>query len=87
MSFSNVENEVLANEIQKVVDDLKSQGIKAETTEHEVVGLGDIVEKSLNKLGITQQRFKEFFSLKECNCTERKDFLNKLFSWKLNKGK
>ena len=44
MSFSNVENEVLANEIQKVVDDLKSQGIKAETTEHEVVGKGDIVE-------------------------------------------
>jgi copper oxidase (laccase) domain-containing protein len=87
MSFNNVENEVLANEIQKVVDDLKSQGITAETTEHEVVGLGDIVEKSLNKLGITQQRFKEFFNLKECNCTERKNFLNKLFSWKLNKGK
>lgn len=86
MSFSREDNTVLANEIQKVIDDLKSRGINENTTEHEVVGLGDVVESTLSRFGITQERFKQFFNLQECNCTERKKFLNGLFSWKLRKG-
>jgi hypothetical protein len=86
MSFSREDNAVLIDQIQKVVDDLKSRGITENTTEHEVIGLGDVVESALNKFGITQERFKQFFNLQECNCTERKKFLNGLLSWKLRKG-
>lgn len=86
MSLNNSENELLANDVQKIVDELKSRGIKHNTTETEVVGLGDVVESALKSVGITQERFKQLFGLKECNCTERKDFLNNLLSWKLKKG-
>ena len=61
--------------------DLKSQGVKLNTTESEMTGLGDVVEASLQKFGITEERFKKWFNLKECNCTERKKWLNNLFSW------
>ena len=43
---------------------------------------GDVVESTLQKFGITEERFKEWFNLSECNCGKRKKFLNNLFSWK-----
>jgi hypothetical protein len=72
-------------EMDQIIAELKTQGINHNTTEQEVVGLGDVVEGVLNKFGITQERFKTFFGLKECNCTERKKYLNNLFSWHANK--
>lgn len=72
-------------EMDKVIQELKNRGIDATTTENDVVGLGDIVENVLTTFGITQERFKSWFGLKECNCTERKKFLNNLFSWHVNK--
>jgi hypothetical protein len=50
------------------------------------VGLGDIVEKALQSFGITEEKFKEWFHLKECNCSKRKAWLNNLFSWKKSKS-
>jgi hypothetical protein len=50
------------------------------------VGLGDIVETALKSVGITEERFKEFFNLKECNCSKRKAWLNRIFSWKKNQA-
>jgi hypothetical protein len=50
-----------------------------------MTGLGDVVESVLTNMGITQERFKEWFSLKECNCNKRKQWLNNLFSWKKSK--
>jgi len=44
-------------------------------------GLGDLVEYLLNKVGITEDRFKRWFRLKDCTCSYRKDWLNKLWSW------
>lgn len=87
MSTNKNDNESIRNDVQTLVEELKSQGIKHNSKEHEIVGLGDIIEQTLNKLGITQERFKQLFGLKECNCTERKEFLNNVLSWKIRKGK
>jgi hypothetical protein len=72
-------------EMQPVIDELKAKGIDFNASESDIVGLGDVVESVLTKFGITQDRFKAWFGLKECNCTERKKWLNNLFSWKVNK--
>lgn len=72
-------------ELDSAIKELKNQGINYDSKEETIVGLGDIIEATLTRLGITQERFKEFFGLRECNCTERKKFLNNLFSWKVNK--
>ena len=75
----------IKQEMDKVIQELESKGINHTTTEQQVVGLGDVVESSLQKFGITQERFKSWFGLQECNCTKRKKYLNNLFSWKVNK--
>ena len=79
---SGNKNEDIKNEMDPVIEELKRKGIKHNSKETEMVGLGDLVEETLKKLGITEERFKQWFDLKECNCTERKKFLNNLFSWR-----
>jgi uncharacterized HAD superfamily protein len=71
-------------EINEVIKDLENQGINVNSHLEKTVGLGDIVESTLKKFGITEERFKEWFNLKECNCSKRKKWLNGLFSWKVN---
>jgi hypothetical protein len=70
-------------DMNKVISELEKQGIKANSYKvpSDKEGLGDVVEATLLKVGITEQRFKDFFGLKECNCTKRKQWLNGLFSW------
>ena len=72
-------------EMQPVMDELKKQGVSHNTTEAEMTGLGDVVEATLEKFGVTQERFKSWFGLQECRCTERKKWLNNLFSWQKKK--
>lgn len=85
--ISKEENNAIKQDIDTVIKKLESMGIdKNDYLKGEVVGLGDIVESALQSLGITQERFKQFFNLKECNCTKRKAWLNSLFSWKKNQG-
>lgn len=71
-------------EINEVVQELESKGIdvNAHLTEEGQVGLGDVVEAALQKFGITEEKFKKWFNLKECGCTKRKKWLNGIFSWK-----
>ena len=72
-------------EINLVIKELEKQGVDVNShITGDVVGLGDVVEATLKKLGITEERFKKWFNLKECNCTKRKKWLNGLFSWKVN---
>ena len=82
MSITPQQNKELKQEIQPVIDDLKKKRVKFNSTESEVAGLGDLVESTLQSFGITEERFKSWFNLKECNCNERKKWLNNLFSWK-----
>ena len=75
------------DDMNRVISELEKQGVKVNDYRRagHNEGLGDIIEATLTKLGITQQRFKDFFNLKECNCTKRKKWLNGLFSWHNNK--
>ena len=72
------------NEIDDVINELEKRGvyIPAYEDEYDQLGLGDVVEATLNKFGITEERFKKWFNLQECNCSKRKAWLNKFFSIK-----
>tara|TARA_Y100000114_G_C11702110_1_gene298963 strand:- start:412 stop:660 length:249 start_codon:yes stop_codon:yes gene_type:complete len=76
------ENNSIKQEMQPVIDELKSKGVKFNSNENEIQGLGDLVETTLKTFGVTEERFKSWFNLKECNCKERKRWLNNLFSWR-----
>jgi len=68
------------NEMDKVIKELEEQGVNVDATE--MTGLGDLVEAALTKFGVTEERFKSWFNLKECNCSKRKAWLNKVFRWR-----
>lgn len=85
--ISKEENNALKQDIDTVINKLQSMGIdKNSHMTGDTVGLGDIVESALQSVGITEERFKQFFNLKECGCSKRKAWLNSLFSWKKNQG-
>lgn len=73
----------IEDELDGVISDLESRGIRPniDPVNFHTRGLGDVVESVLNKFGITQERYKQWFHLEECDCTKRKEWLNKLFSW------
>lgn len=66
--------------MDEVIKDLEAQNISLDVVDE--TGLGDLVENVLTKFGITEERFKSWFNLKECGCSKRKKYLNKLLSWK-----
>jgi len=74
----------IKNEMDEVINQLEKRGVQFNHGD-DMTGLGDVVESVLTNMGITQERFKEWFSLKECNCNKRKKWLNNLFSWKKSK--
>lgn len=84
--LSPEENNAIKQEMDKVIHELENSGIDPNSHKKEIVGLGDIVESALQSFGITEERFKAWFNLKECNCSKRKAYLNNLFSWKKNQG-
>ena len=76
-------------EMNNVIEKLEKQGINSNShmdANVDQMGLGDVVEKTLQSFGITEEKFKEWFNLKECNCSKRKAWLNNLFSWKKSKS-
>jgi len=75
----------IRDEMNQVIKELQNRGvgINSHMNQEKVQGLGDVVEDVLTKFGITQERFKKWFNLKECSCTQRKKWLNGLFSWKV----
>ena len=89
------ENKRMKVEINSVIKDLEQKGIDVNAhlkdknfgDDANTKGLGDLVEETLQKFGITEERFKQWFNLKECNCTKRKKWLNGLFKWKVTQGK
>ena len=85
MSDPANDNADIQKDMDPVIHELEKQGISFNTREGDFVGLGDVVESTLSTFGITQERFKEWFNLRECNCNQRKKWLNNLFSWKKSK--
>lgn len=79
----NEENASIREEMDKAISKLESLGIDPNShNKEDTTGLGDVVESVLKSFGITEERFKHWFNLKECGCTKRKAYLNNLFSWK-----
>ena len=80
----STENDKIKEEMNPVIEELKKQGISIDchTRDPDLTGLGDVVEGVLQSFGVTEERFKQWFNLKECNCKERKKWLNNLLSWK-----
>jgi|TARA_Y100000817_G_scaffold219090_1_gene172678 hypothetical protein len=72
------------HEINKVINELEKEGVSLDNID-EMTGLGDVVEGVLIKFGVTEERFKKWFNLRECNCSKRKQWLNKIFSWRKRK--
>ena len=75
--------DTVRSDMNKVISELEKKGVRVNSYRRaeDNEGLGDIVEETLISLGITEQRFKNFFGLKECNCSKRKKWLNGMFSW------
>ena len=74
-------NDKIKAEMQPVIEELERKGVSFNVKEDEFTGLGDVVESTLQTFGITEERFKAWFNLNECNCAKRKKWLNNLFSW------
>ncbi len=73
-------NDEIRPEMDQVIQELENKGINPDMNP-KVTGLGDVVEAALNKFGVTQERYKNWFGLEECSCTKRKKWLNSVFSW------
>jgi|688.fasta_scaffold06581_14 hypothetical protein len=73
------------SDLNKTIEEMERMGLHPNSHRDNEIGLGDIVEHILNKMGITEEKFKQWFNLDECNCSKRKQWLNGLLSWKKNK--
>lgn len=82
------ENNAIKQEMDQVIKALENAGVgpNAHQNNNDTTGLGDVVESVLKSVGITEEKFKSWFNLRECNCSKRKAYLNNLFSWKKNQG-
>lgn len=80
--MSEMNNDEIREDMTPVIEELERRGVNFNTKEGEYVGLGDVVESTLQAFGITEERFKQWFNLRECNCAKRKKWLNNLFSWR-----
>lgn len=77
-----ISNEQIQKDMEPVIAELEKQGVTFNSKEEEFVGLGDVLESTLQTFGVTEERFKAWFNLQECNCSKRKKWLNNLFSWR-----
>jgi len=75
----------IRREIENVIGELEKIGVTPNSHMiNNVPNLKEVIDNTLTSSGITQERFLEWFSLKECNCTKRKAWLNSIFRWKKN---
>lgn len=79
-------NEVISDLEKNGVDVNSIHGLSGDDKEYPIL-LGDAIEKALQKFGITEEKFKKWFGLKECGCSKRKKWLNGLFSWRARRHK
>jgi len=74
-----IDNRTILNELVPVIRELEKKGIKH--NDYYEQGLGDIIETTLKQFGITEEKFKNWFNLKECDCMGRKKWLNSVLHW------
>ena len=77
----------IRREIENVIGELEKAGVAPNSyIMNNVPNLKEVIDNTLASCGITQERFLEWFSLKECNCTKRKAWLNSILAWRKNLG-
>lgn len=74
-------NEQKKQKLDQVISELESQGIQPHSVRNSE-GLGNTLEKAFSKFGITEDLIKEWTGLKECGCTKRKQWLNRVFPYR-----
>lgn len=87
------ERKAQEDKLDRAIEHLKSQGLSLKKIE-EIMGiesasrgLGDTIEKTLSKFGITSKIVEKIMGTKGCGCNERKDWLNKIFPYSKKKKK
>ena len=85
--MSEPSNAEIQHQMTPVIRELEKKGISFNTKENDFTGLGDVVETTLQKFGITEEKFQAWFNLTGCNCAAMKKWLNNIFSWRKNKNK
>lgn len=76
--------EEIRKDVETVIQRFNNNGVKLNEIPEDLdrEGLGDLAEQIFNKLGWTEERWKAMWGLKECGCSRRKKWLNKIMSWK-----
>lgn len=69
----------LENTAEKAIQEMKDAGVDINKQSE---GLGDTIEKVLNKFGINQEKIEKILGGPGCGCSERKTWFNKIFSYK-----
>ena len=61
---------------------MEKQGVTVENYTKQTEGLGDLVGGVLSKLGISEERIKQWSGLGGCGCDKRKKFLNTILPFR-----
>ncbi len=69
-----------------LIDNFKEENIDELSVPHAAEsrgGLGDVIEKVMNKMGVTHERMEKIFGVDSegCGCGKRKKFLNSLWPY------
>jgi len=85
-NYENLSDEQLAD---RVIHEFKADGVDEYVDSHaeDRKGLGDTIEKTFSKFGITSKVIEKIMGTKGCGCNERKNWLNKIFPYNKKKKK
>ena len=67
-------------QVEKALQELEEANIDVNTIDKASEGLGDSISKVLTKFGITEKLMTKILK-RECGCSKRKEFLNKIFPY------
>ena len=74
----NIDQSDLHSKADSIISELKENGIELNNISE---GLGDTIEKVLNKFGINNEKIDSILGAQGCGCSERKKWFNKIFSY------
>lgn len=78
-STSAIDSMNLKSEADGAIAELQQKGIDMDKPSE---GLGDTIEKTLSKFGITSEKIEKILGGRGCGCSERKKWFNKIFKYR-----